>query len=36
MIMLAEKASDLVPGQPRLPPLEVPVDSRPNWETRQR
>jgi choline dehydrogenase len=35
-IMLAEKAADLIRGRPPLPPLDVPVDVAPDWETRQR
>jgi choline dehydrogenase len=35
-IMLAEKAADMISGLPPLPPLDVPVYSAPDWETRQR
>jgi choline dehydrogenase len=35
-ILLAEKAADMIAGRPPLPPLEVPVYSAPDWETRQR
>jgi choline dehydrogenase len=35
-IMLAEKAADLIRGRSPLPPLDVPVWTAPDWETRQR
>jgi choline dehydrogenase len=36
VIMLAEKASDLLLGLPPLPPEHVPVWQDPEWRTRQR
>ena len=35
-IMLAEKAADLIRGLKPLPPLDVPVYTAPDWQTRQR
>jgi len=35
-IMIAEKAADIILGQPALPPIEVPVFIHPEWRTRQR
>ena len=35
-IMIAEKAADIILGQPALPPIEVPVFIHPEWPTRQR
>jgi choline dehydrogenase len=35
-VMIAEKASDMIRGQPPLPPKPVPVWICPDWQTRQR
>ena len=35
-IMIAEKAADMILGNPALPPKNVPVFVHPQWETRQR
>ncbi|MFT5178294.1 choline dehydrogenase [Alteromonas sp.] len=35
-IMVAEKAADIILGQPALPPQNVPVDIHPHWQTEQR
>lgn len=36
VIMMAEKLADRIGGRETLPPLDVPVYSAPDWETRQR
>jgi choline dehydrogenase len=36
VIMLAEKAADMIRGRPPLPPIDAPVHIAPDWETRQR
>ncbi|MGH6944438.1 MAG: GMC oxidoreductase, partial [Geminicoccaceae bacterium] len=36
VIMMAEKAADLIRGRPPLAPIELPVDIAPDWETAQR
>jgi choline dehydrogenase len=36
VIMMAEKAADLILGRPPLPPDNVPVHEAPDWRTRQR
>jgi choline dehydrogenase len=36
VIMLAEKASDMIRGRRPLSPLDAPVHIAPDWETRQR
>jgi len=36
VIMLAEKASDMIRGRPPLPPIDAPVYIAPDWETQQR
>jgi choline dehydrogenase len=35
-IMIAEKAADLILGNPELPPQKVPVFVHPQWESKQR
>ena len=35
-IMIAEKASDMILGEPPLPPSDAPVWIAPDWETAQR
>ena len=35
-IMVAEKAADIILGNPALPILNVPVDIHPHWQTAQR
>ena len=35
-IMVAEKAADIILGQPALPPQNVPVDIHQHWQTKQR
>jgi choline dehydrogenase len=35
-IMIAEKAADMIRGQPALPASDAPVWIHPNWETEQR
>ena len=35
-IMVAEKAADIILGNPALPPHNVPVDIHPHWQTAQR
>ncbi len=35
-IMIAEKAADAILGRPPLPPLEVPIFTAPEWQSRQR
>jgi choline dehydrogenase len=35
-IMLAEKAADIIRGQPPLPASNAPYYIAPDWETRQR
>jgi len=35
-IMIAEKAADMILGNPALPPADVPVFIHPEWSTRQR
>jgi choline dehydrogenase len=34
--MIAEKAADMIRGQPALPASDAPVWIHPNWETEQR
>ena len=36
IIMIAEKAADIIRGRPPLPPEEVPVFVHPEWQTKQR